>query len=31
MAAADKGIQELIVIQKSIVGEDVLKKPKPGS
>jgi ribonuclease PH len=31
MAAADKGIQELIVIQKSIVGDDVLKKQKPGS
>jgi ribonuclease PH len=31
MAAADKGIQELIVIQRRIVGDDVLKKPKPGS
>jgi ribonuclease PH len=31
MAAADKGIQELIVIQKSIVGDDVLKKRKAGS
>ena len=31
MAAADKGIQQLVAIQKSIVGEGVLKKEKPGS
>jgi len=31
MAAADKGIQQLVAIQKSIVGEGVLKKEKAGS
>jgi ribonuclease PH len=31
MAAADKGIQQLITIQKSILGEGVLKKEKPVS
>ena len=29
MAAADKGIQELIAIQRKVVGEVALKKPKP--
>ena len=29
MAAADKGIQELIAIQRKVVGEIALKKPKP--
>jgi ribonuclease PH len=31
MAAADKGIQQLVAIQKSILGEGVLKKEKPGA
>jgi ribonuclease PH len=31
MAAADKGIQQLVAIQKAVVGEGVLKKEKPGS
>jgi len=31
MAAADKGIQQLIAIQKTIVGDGVLKKEKAGS
>jgi ribonuclease PH len=31
MAAADKGIQQLIGIQKGVLGEVVLKKEKPGS
>jgi ribonuclease PH len=29
MAAADKGIQELIAIQRKVLGEVPLKKPKP--
>ena len=29
MAAADKGIQELIAIQRKVVGEVALKKPRP--
>ena len=31
MAAADKGIQQLIAMQKSILGEGVVRKEKPGS
>ena len=31
MSAADKGIQQLIGLQKTILGEGVLKKERPGS
>jgi ribonuclease PH len=31
MAAADKGIQQLIAVQKTILGEGVLKKERAGS
>jgi len=31
MAAADKGIQQLIAVQKTLLGEGVLKKERPGA
>jgi ribonuclease PH len=31
MAAADKGIQQLIAVQKTLLGEGVLKKERPAS